>query len=175
MQNNYTGLPDEILASRFNKREYQIQRKNHFTVQFDSNFVDSNLEFFVVSFSLPRETTETFRANFWNDGVNLPGKTTFESSELVLRDAINWDTEKQFMNWRLKVYNPKTGTVGYAEDFKCNATVCEYSPSGDKIRSWTLMGCFPQAVNYGDITYEDGGEKQISVTIMYDRAYRNDI
>ena len=169
------GLPETITATHFNERKYQIQRKNHFSIQFNSTFIESGLEFLVVSFPLPKETTDYFKANYWNDSVNLPGKTSFETSQLVLRDAINYDTEKAFMKWRLRVYNPKTGKVGYAEDFKCEASVKEYSPSGDVIREWTLVGCWPSAVEYGELTYEDAGEKQLSVTIMYDKAYRKDI
>ena len=172
---NNSGLPRDITATYFNKREYQIQRKNHFSIQFNEDFVDKGLELLVVSFPLPKETTDTFKANYWNDSVNLPGKTNFETSQLVIRDAINYDTEKKFLAWRLRVYNPKTGKVGYAEDFKSNATVKEYSPSGDVVREWYLEGCWPSSVEYGDLTYEDAGEKQISVTIMYDKAYRKDI
>lgn len=169
------GLPEPIVATYFNRREYQIQRKNHFSIVFNKDFVDKGLELLVVSFPLPKETTDTFKANYWNDSVNLPGKTNFETSQLVIRDAINYDTEKKFLGWRLRVYNPKTGKVGYAEDFKSNAVVKEYSPSGDVIRTWQLEGCWPSAVEYGELTYEDAGEKQISVTIMYDKAYRTDI
>ena len=172
---NNSGLPRDITATYFNKREYQIQRKNHFSIQFNEDFVDKGLELLVVSFPLPKETTDTFKASYWNDSVNLPGKTNFETSQLVIRDAINYDTEKKFLGWRLRVYNPKTGKVGYAEDFKSNATVKEYSPSGDVVREWYLEGRWPSSVEYGELTYEDAGEKQISVTIMYDKAYRKDI
>ena len=172
---NNSGLPRDITATYFNKREYQIQRKNHFSIQFNEDFVDKGLELLVVSFPLPKETTDTFKANYWNDSVNLPGKTSFETSQLVIRDAINYDTEKKFLAWRLRVYNPKTGKVGYAEDFKSNATVKEYSPSGDVVREWYLEGCWPSSVEYGELTYEDAGEKQLSVVIMYDKAYRKDI
>lgn len=169
------ALPNDITATRFNLKEYQIQRKNHFEVTFDGTYINPGLSFLVTSFSLPKESTETFKANYWNDSVNLTGRTSFSEAQLVIKDAINFDTEKEFLQWRLRVYNPKTGKVGYAEDFKCGATVKEFSPSGDKVREWTLVGCFPSAVEYGDLTYEDAGEKQISVTIMYDKGYRSDI
>ena len=99
------ALPTNITATRFNQREYQIQRKNHFEITFDSSFVNSGLSFLVTSFALPKESTDTFKANYWNDSVNLPGKTNFETSQLVMKDAINYDTEKQFLAWRLRVYN----------------------------------------------------------------------
>ena len=168
-------LPNDITATRFNQREFQIQRKNHYEIMFDTTMVNSGLSFLVTSFALPKESTETFKANFWNDSVNLPGRTSFETSQLVIKDAINYDSEKEFLAWRLRVYNPKTGKVGYAEDFKCNATVTEYSPSGDKLRKWSIIGCWPSSVEYGDLSYDDANEKQMTITITYDKAYRQDI
>lgn len=169
------ALPTDITATRFNQREFQIQRKNHYEIVFDNTMVDSGISLLVTSFTLPKETTDTFKANYWNDSVNLPARTSFESSSLVIKDAINYDTEKQFQRWRLRVYNPKTGKVGYAEDFKCNAVVKEFSPSGDIIREWTLIGCWPSSVEYGDVSYDEAGEKTINATIMYDKGYRSDI
>ena len=86
------ALPSDITATRFNQREFQIQRKNHFEVTFNSSFVDSGLYFLVTSFPLPKETTDTFKANYWNDSVNLPGKTNFETTQMVIKDAIKYDT-----------------------------------------------------------------------------------
>jgi len=169
------GLPIDITATRFNQREYQIQRKNHFEVTFDTKVIDSGISFLLTSFDLPKEQTDSFKANYWNDSVNLAGKTNYETTQMVIKDAINYDTEKQFLQWRLRVFNPKTGKVGYAEDYKCNAKVKEYSPSGDIIREWTIIGCWPSSVDYGSLTYAEDGEKTITVTITYDKGYRSDI
>lgn len=176
MNGNSSGIvPERLTATFFNEKEYQIQRKNHFEVVFNGDFIDSDMKFLVLSFPLPKETTDTFEAPYFNNSVKLPGKTSFESSTLVIRDALKYDTEKKFMEWRLRVYNPKTGKMGYAEDFKCNAQIYEYDPSGSTYRSWMLIGCFPTAIEYGELSYEDQGEKTISITISYDYAYRSDI
>lgn len=171
-----------LLATRFNTREFQLQRKNHFEIYFGRNEnatnpvkIDENLRFMVVNFPLPKETTESNDVNYFNQTIKTAGRTTFETSNLVLRDAIDYDTEKQFLNWRNKVYNPKTGIMGIAEDYKIPATVIEYTPNGEQMREWHLEGCWPSGVEYGELTYEDGGEKQISVTITYDFAYRTDL
>ena len=84
------ALPTEITATRFNQREYQIQRKIHSEITFDSSMVNSGLSFLVTSFALPKESTDTFKANYWNDSVNLPGKTNFQESQLIIKDAINY-------------------------------------------------------------------------------------
>ena len=169
-----------ILATRFNTEKFQLQRKNHFEIYFgvsvnNEAFIDKDLRFMVVNFPLPKETTESNDVNYFNQTIKTAGRTTFETSNLVLRDAIDYDTEKQFLTWRNKVYNPENGIMGIAADYKLNAKVIEYTPNGEKMRTWKLVGCWPSGVEYGDLTYDDGGEKQISVTITYDYAYRTDL
>lgn len=167
----------KLTAVHFNTKEFQLQRKNHFDIQFDSNyagqtFIDKNLKFMLVSFPLPKESTEPTDISYFNQTIKVAGKTTFETSTIVLRDAVYYDTELQFLNWRKRVYNPETGKMGLAADYKLKATVREYTPNGDEYRSWRLEGCWPSGIDYGEMTYEDGGEKQLSVTLCYDYAYR---
>jgi len=186
--NKHTMQTDgSLLATRFNRKEFQLQRKNHFEIYFgsseasndpdniDNSYINPNLRFMVVNFPLPKETTESNDVNYFNQTIKTAGRTTFETTNLVLRDAIDYDTEKQFLNWRNRVYNPKTGIMGLAADYKIRATVIEYTPNGEQMRTWKLVGCWPSSVEYGELTYDDGGEKQITVTITYDYAYREDL
>ena len=58
-----------LTATRFHTKKYQLQRKNHFEVQFvmteENDFtIDPDLRFMLVSFPLPKETTELIM--FWN-------------------------------------------------------------------------------------------------------------
>ena len=167
-------------ATRFNTKKFQLQRKNHFEVQFiptegSGLDIDADLRFMVVSFPLPKETTESNDVSYFNQTIKTAGKTTFETTTMVLRDAISYDTEKKFLNWRKNVYNPAEGTMGLAAEYKCQAQVREYTPNGEQFRSWRLVGCWPSGIDYGDMSYDDGGEKQLSVTITYDFAYRDDL
>lgn len=171
----------ELQATRFNFAKYQLQRKNHFQVQFlrspydDSLQIDPDLRFMLKSFPLPKETTETSDINYFNQTIKVAGRTTFDNFTMILRDAIGFDVEQQFLNWRNRVYEPRTGRMGLAAMYKLDAIVYEFTPNRDYYRSWRCEGCFPTAVDYGDMDYDDGGEKQISVTLSVDRAYREDL
>lgn len=167
-----------IQATYFNQRDYQLQGRNHFEVQFnegDNKEVwDESLTLLVKSFPLPKETTEVNTLDHFNQQIKLAGKTTFSGGELVIHDAIDKDVEILFRKWRNRVYNASKGTVGYAADYKSNGTIVEYSPNGETGRKWRLVGCWPSEVNYGDLDYETGGYKDITCTIVYDWAYRDD-
>ena len=43
-------------------------------------------------------------------------------------------------------------------------------PVGDIVEEWTLKGAWCQAVNFGDVTFEDSTPVEISVTLRYDFA-----
>jgi hypothetical protein len=172
---------NELQATRFNFAKYQLQNKRHFQVQFlpskyDSSLsIDPELRFMVVSFALPKETTEVNEINYFNQTVKVAGKTTYDTIPLVIRDSIGMDTERKFEEWRSRVYEAKTGKVGLAANYKLDVMVYEMTPNREYFRSWKCEGCFPSTIDYGDLSYEDGGEKQITVTLSMDRAYRDDL
>ena len=172
------GKPVKIEATYFNQREYQLQGKNHFEVQFNvgpnGGLWDESLTLLVKSFPLPSETTEVTTIDHFNQQIKLAGKTTFQNGSLVIHDAIEKDVEILFRKWRNMVYNASKGTVGYAADYKTDGIVTEYSPNGETFRRWKLIGCWPYDVNYGEMDYETGGYKDITAGIAYDWAYRID-
>lgn len=159
-------------ADHFNTKEFQIQRKNHFEVILPQDFFGDEMQLLVFSFPLPKETTESFDAPYFNQSVKLPTKTTFDDGSLVIRDAIGYDTELKFLEWRKKVYNVETAEMGYAADFKRDMTVIEYDPNGTTGRKWLLKGCWPSSIDNGELNYDDFGEKQLTIGIKYDKAYR---
>ena len=169
-----TKIP-EMTATRFNRREYQLMKKNHFEILFGHNdkiSIDKDLQFMVTSISLPKESTESNDINYFNQTVKVAGKTTFDTTPIILKDSVDYDTELKFFAWRREVYNPETARAGIAADYKVDAVVFEYTPNGEYFRKWKYIGCWPSAVEYGDLTHDDGGNKEISVTLNYDYAYR---
>ena len=77
-----------------------------------------------------------------------------------------------YISYNNKVYNVETAEMGYAADFKRDMTVIEYDPNGTTGRKWLLKGCWPASIDNGELNYEDFGEKQLTIGIKYDKAYR---
>lgn len=176
---NYRNMV--LTATRFNFAKYQLQGTSQFLVQFvkgdytdPSLNIDPDLRFMVVDFPLPSESTEQIPINYFNQTIYLAGKTSFETTQFQLRDAMVYDTEMKFLDWRKKVYDPETGMRGLASEYKMDAIVFEFSSNGKYYRAWKCVGCFPAAVNYGTMSNENDGYKNISVTLRYDYAYRYD-
>jgi hypothetical protein len=100
-----------------NKR-YEVQRTNHFEVQIAGMGDDITLN--VESFPLPSISTPAIEISHGNSKVKVAGQAEFDDGELVLRDAITADVEKQISDWHKKVYDPQTDKIGWAADYKRN-------------------------------------------------------
>ena len=108
------ALPTEITATRFNQREYQIQRKNHFEITFDSSMVNSGYAVW------GQKTTAT--QDVYMDRINVSRLVKY-----VYREVYNISTEflfepineSTFTNWGLRV-----GSL--LEDIKTNQGIIDY-------------------------------------------------
>ena len=123
----------------------------------------------MVSGALPNETNEPIELNYGNEKRYVAGKVSFETFPLVCRDYVDQSTRDDIIEWRRLVYDPATGSVGLASDYKKDATITLYDPEGTAIRRCRLKGCWPSAVNHGALSYEEDGAINIEVTIRYDK------
>ena len=62
--------------------------------------------------------------------------------------------------------------MGHATDYKKDITVIQYSGDGTISRTWKLKGCWISTFSGGDLDYASGDLKVITLTIQYDRAFR---
>lgn len=164
-------MPKTLDARHLSARKYETQRQNNFEIQISD--LSEDIMFAVVSFPLPTRANNVIEVPYGNAPIKVAGTATFTGGDLVLRDFMEADIEAKIDAWQKQVYNPDDGSIGWAADYKRQATVYEYSPDGQFIRTWTLEGCWPSSVAYGNLDNTSGDLKQITITLEYDRAYRN--
>lgn len=109
-----------------------------------------------------------------NDEVHFAGVPTFNSGSLVVDDVVGMDTKSILMAWQALAYNVHTRKGGRMKDYKKNCTLIEYTQDFEQVRSWTLYGCWVQNISEGDFDKESDGKRQITASIVYDRAELND-
>jgi hypothetical protein len=155
-------------------RNFEIQRPFDYEVTFSGlPFASINLTLTVDSFALPTYGNAPIELGYGNSRVKVAGQTMFSDTSLEIRDVIGADTENLIQTWQNMVYNPKTDRIGWASDYKVTGTVYEYSPDWSVARTWSLLGCWPSQVTYGQLSYESSDKKLIQVSISFDKAYRN--
>lgn len=122
------------------------------------------------SFSGPKESNEEIELNFANETRYVAGKAKYEANTLVLKDFVDQGTANAVIRWRRLVYNPETGSVGLATNYKKNADLQLTAPDGTFPRIWKFIGCWPQSVEFGDLDVNNSEKQLISINLRYDRA-----
>ena len=84
-----------------NNKTYEVQRTNHFEVQFDGLGQEFTLA--VQSCPLPTITNEPTEISFGNSKVKVAGQATFEDIEIQVLDLIGADIEAKLWEWRKSV------------------------------------------------------------------------
>ena len=135
----------------------------------------ADLTIMVRNCTLPEISTPAVELPFGNSKAKVPGQVEFGDGSMTFMDAIKKDIEKQLVEWQSKVYDVKTGKMGWVDEFKKDITVTQYGPDGTCERVWTFEGAWPSQISYGEMSGESSDVKQIQVTMSYDRAYRSDI
>lgn len=152
--------------------DYQVQETNWYEVVIADN---PKLTYLTQSCTLPESSNNPIEVPFGNSVAKVAGRREFGQGNIVFMDAMKVDVEKTLLKWQNKIYNAKTGKMGWVEDYKKTASITEYGPDGTYRRSWTLLGAWPSSVNYGEMSSENADKKTISVTLEYDNAYRDDV
>lgn len=132
----------------------------------DQNLIMQGLE----SFEAPRESNEEIELGFANEKRYVAGRTTYEASPLVLKDFVDVGVANAVVKWRRQVYNPDTGSIGLARDYKKTADLTLIAPDQSIVRIWKLIGIWPQAVEYGDLDMTTSDYVKITTTLRYDKA-----
>ena len=124
----------------------------------------------VVSAALPTESNEVITLNYGNTNVKVAGTANTEGGTVVVRDYLQKDMELIIDNWRKSVWNKDTDAIGFAANYKKQARIIQYAPDGTYERTWKIEGIWPSQVSYGDLSNNDGGVKEIQITLQYDKA-----
>jgi hypothetical protein len=108
-----------------------------------------------------------------NDVVNFAGVPEYKDGSITVDDVVGMDTKSILMAWQALGYNVYTRKGGRMKDYKKNCTLIEYTQDFEQVRSWTLYGCWIQDIQEGDFDKENDGKRQITASIVYDRAEMN--
>ena len=122
----------------------------------------------------PQENMSKLEVPYGNSSVKFAGKVDYPDGTLTWTDYYQQDMELVLKCWYKTVYNGINGAVGDAVDYKREAYLTSYSPSGKYARRWKLYGAFPTQINGDDYSNENNSIRRLSCTLSYDRAVRLD-
>lgn len=173
-----------------NPTHYEIQRSNTFMfyVTFPEGYFADDatlaaqseyarvhasevLRISVNSAFVPHFTTNAITLKRGNNTMKFAGNPEFGNGTLKIDDFIGAGTKDLVMAWQRKVYNIDTEKVGLASDYKLDASLVEYTPDYQIVRTWKLKGCWISSLSEEDYSHDNADKHGINCTIEYDKAF----
>ena len=158
-------MADTLDVSSMLPTKFEPKRKNRWVLMIEG--VDA---YIVKTAARPTVTTEEVEVPFINSRRYLAGKTTFGTIAVTLHDPIAPSGAQQAMEWIRTCYESVSGRAGYADFYKRDIQLKLLDPVGTVVELWDIKGAFCTEVNFGELTYEDGGLAEISLQIRFDNC-----
>lgn len=148
---------------------FEPQRQNNFTVEIPLGGADKDvIVMSCQSIALPTESNDEVEIQFQNERRYVAGQYLVESVPFIVRDYVDQDTRDAVLRWRQLVRDRASGNIGLAKDYKKNALIVMSGPDGSSERICTLIGCWPQSVNFGQLDYAGSEQVMIELTLRFD-------
>jgi len=151
---------------------FEIQRSFNWSLEIalddagDQLLIVQGLE----SFDGVTESNDEIELQYANEKRYFAGQATFESSTLVLKDYVDQGVAEAMLRWRRQVYNPETGSIGLAADYKKVADLTLIAPNQEIVRIWKFQGIWPQQFKHGPFDMTSSDKVTIEATLRYDKA-----
>lgn len=127
-------------------------------------------ESFVKSMGRPSWDTDETELNFLNAKTYIPGKTTLETLTVTYNDVATTDLQPLW-SWLASVYNfndpVRMWSASKRSDYSGTGILVMYDTTGTPLEQWVMLDCWPKAVNFGDLAYEDSEAATIELTLRY--------
>jgi len=169
MANNPANLKGKMSTKGLTGLLGDIRKTNNFIVHIEDVTEDGNsLDLVVQQAFLPQVSLGVLEFRHGNDVKKLAGMATFEQGTLTILDTLSRAEYDILMEWFYQTYNPETGAVGIADEYKKTGYVTEFAADGRFQRRWTVNGMFISGINPGTLNAGQSELKEISMTIQID-------
>jgi hypothetical protein len=128
----------------------------------------NNLDLVIQQAFLPQISLNVLEFRHGNDAKKLAGVASFTGGTLTILDTLSRKELDALMAWFYQTYNPETGALGLASEYKKNGRIIEFASDGRYRRTWDVKGLFISQFNPGTLDASSGEMKQISVEIQID-------
>lgn len=153
---------------------FEPQRGNHALLTIatlgDQFLEGGQVTLALQTFPIPKQSNSVLEHQYLNDTRKVAGRVTHESMSVTYSDFIDVSVAQALMNWRRRVYDPTTGRIGLASDYKQDGEVILYSPSGAVVTSYSVHGMWPSQLDHGDIDLTGDELIKLTMTIEIDNV-----
>ena len=145
--------------------KFEPKKKNRWIFALEG--IDS---FLIKTAARPSISIEEQTISYMNSKRYVAGLASFETLAVTLHDPIAPSGAQQVMEWVRTHFESGSGRAGYADFYKRDCQLKLVDPVGTVIELWDIKGCFLTSAGFGDVSYEDGGMMEISMTLRFDNC-----
>ena len=162
-----------------------FKRKFRWTLGFVGNCPSSPFkisESFLKTAGRPHIEFDETEINFLNAKMWIPGKGAWQTMEVTYLDVATNELEGLW-SWLMSVYNiMSSGSPQNASkymgsqlgDFSATGSLVLWDGCGAAIEHWTLYGCWPKAIDFGELDMSSSEICEVKLTMRYnDVGYVN--
>ena len=144
---------------------YEPKRKFRWILQVDG--IDA---FVLKTAQRPQQTFEETVIDYVNTKRYVSGKGSWNPITITMHDPIAPSAAQKVMNWVRLNFEPLTGRMGYATQYKKDFSLKVLDPAGVVVELWDLVGAWVQDSNFGDLDYATSDNLEITAVIRFDNA-----
>ena len=163
-------MPEIITADHIaaEKGAFEPQRKNNFSLRMQvlGRVIQQSLS----QFPFPKEVNDPIVVNFGNEQRKVAGRATFDNLDLVVKDFADQPVMSTLIAWRRLVYDPTTGKIGLAKDYKKHGEIVMFAPNGTLERTWKIQGVWPSRMDPGGGDMEANSQNLVTIVLSVDKA-----
>lgn len=118
----------------------------------------------------PNPSFDEIELGYGNDYIYVTGKARVEPLSFTFKDMIAPSTAAILWAWYQEHYDPETGVMYYASNYKKSATLFKADPLGNPLKHWKIQGLWIQSANFGNLDFNASDIVRIEVNFRFDRA-----
>ena len=144
------------------------KKKNRWLLTFPADL--GIQQWWLASASRPTININEVEIPFLNTSEYVAGRFTWEPITVTFRDPIGPSAMQALMEWVRLHAESITGRMGYSVGYKRPVELEMIDPTGVVIEKWLLDGCMITNLSGGDLSMDDDGIAEITVSLRFPRA-----
>lgn len=151
---------------------YEPQRVNNWEIELSAPGLNGEvLNLSLLSFDPPADTIEPISIPYANEDRKVAGRVTRDNVTLVVREYVKESVLETLKTWQLKVFNPESGGIGYAKDYKAEGHVFMLDPMLQRVpgKVFSVFGVWPSKITVGTLDQSGNDQVQVTVDLVVDK------